>query len=131
MESRCKTFGGCCRESSGKAKKKEDEAGYWGSANGLCDIPKHFFEKSMEYIKENHKFDIFVYLGDNNSHGYFEDDISVLINTNQYIHSIIRKTFSNTRVIPLLGNHEGDPIDNYDFWDKNNFVIKNIFPSFR
>ena len=26
-------------------------------------------------------------------------------------------------VIPVVGNHEGDPVDHFDFDDKNNDVI--------
>lgn len=49
---------------------------------------------------------------------------------NKYFYEKIFETFKDKKVIPTVGNHEGHPVNFYDFGDKNNFVNKNIYPLF-
>ncbi len=70
-------------------------------------------------------------LGDIFSHSYFKKSQKELIETNVYFTETIKETFPNAKIIPVLGNHECDPIDNFDFEDKNNFVVKNIYSLYR
>lgn len=49
----------CCRENSGEPAKPEDAAGYWGSY-GLCDIPWHTVEETLNHIKTEHVSYVYV-----------------------------------------------------------------------
>ena len=97
-----------------------------------CDIPFHFWTSTLEYIKNNiDNFDFVFLLGDNFSHSYFFEPASEIKEINQYFFATIKKYFGNKIVIPVLGNHECDPIDNFDFHEKENFVNENIFPLYK
>ena len=63
---------GCCFEIDYFSKSKK--AGYWGSKSN-CDIPKRFFDRSIEYIQKNHinEFDYIFLLGDIYGHTFFRD----------------------------------------------------------
>lgn len=73
-----------------------------------------------------HKLTEFVFLlGDNYGHNYFRDrSPDKLWEGNKDFYNQIEKSFQDRIVIPVLGNHEGDPVDHFDFGNKDNDVIK-------
>ena len=119
-------------EKINKKFEEEREAGYWGSPMSKCDIPKHFWEKTLSYIKnqEELKTDFIILLGDNYGHNNYREKESIYDIENYFYDSIL-ENFPNTNIIPVFGNHESDPVDFFDFDDKNNNVIKNLFPNLK
>ena len=131
----CNTIGGCCNLNSGKVKHEEDRAGYWGhnSKYSKCDLPYRFLDKTLQEIKkrfDNKEFDILVSLGDIHSHSFFKVKEEVVINANNYFIDSLIKYLPGVPVIPVLGNHETSPVDSFDFRDKQNFTIKNIYSGY-
>jgi len=133
----CNTVGGCCNETSGPVKREKDKAGYWGhnsEESSKCDMPYRFWDRTLEQLrkmKEAGEIDIVVSLGDIHSHSFFKVPESTVINANNYFIDTLKKTFFDTPVIPVMGNHETTPIDNYDFEDKRNFTIEKIFNRYK
>lgn len=127
----CKDPSGCCYE---KMEEGEEgpKANYWGTPNSKCDIPKYFWEKTLENLKkEEFESDFILLLGDNYGHNYFRDDGNTdLFKWNDYFYESILKNFPDKKIIPVLGNHETDPVDYFDFDDKENIIIKKIYKNF-
>ena len=128
--------GGCCTGRGGETEEKSNQAGYWGghvkNDPGTCDIPFHFWTNTLDYIKNNiDDYDFVFLLGDNFSHSYYIEPVQEIKEINEYFFATIKKYFGDKIVIPVLGNHECDPIDNFDFHEKKNFVIENIFPLYK
>ena len=128
----CKDPSGCCYQKMGD-KEEGQKAGYWGTPNSKCDTPKYFWERTLNNLKkEELKTDFILLLGDNYGHNYYRDKGNEdLYKWNEYFYDSVLENFPNSTIIPVLGNHEADPVNYFDFDDKNNSVIKNIFPNFK
>lgn len=128
----CDEVGNCCADSTKPAHHKEDMAGYWGAPKSSCDIPKRTFEKTLEYIKKNLPKPTFLaVLGDNYGHNYYRKEPIEIAKINQFVYTSLRENFPDTVILPSLGNHECDPVDNLDFSDPDNFVYQHIFPAYK
>ncbi|EFN69910.1 Sphingomyelin phosphodiesterase [Camponotus floridanus] len=92
----------CCRRGQNDTNTSNKVAGYWGDYN-YCDSPWHAVVDVLEQIKATHQ----VYHGtwETSFEGNFES-----INKTYYQ---IYKTFRNTPVYPILGNHESHPVNLY------------------
>ena len=121
----------CCFE---KIKESEEcrQAGYWGTPMSKCDIPKHFWENTLFFIQKQEvlKTDFIILLGDNYGHNNYREKNSIY-DLENYFYDSVQSKFPNSNIIPVFGNHEYDPVDFFDFDDKNNFVIKNLFPNLK
>ena len=127
----CGEPGGCCSNYHKPPRRKEHEAGYWGTLNKMCDIPARLFDKTVQYIKENlDKPDFLVVLGDNYGHNYFRTSEEELLQVNKYIYDTLKDNFKDTIILPVLGNHECHPVDHLDFNDPENFVYQRLYPIF-
>lgn len=127
----CGEVGGCCSNYYKPPRNKESEAGYWGTLDKNCDIPSYFFDNTIAYIKEKlDKPDFLVILGDNYGHNYFRTSEQDLLDVNKYIYENLKATFTNTIILPVLGNHECHPVDHLDLKDPDNFVYKHLYPIF-
>ena len=127
----CKDPGGCCSDIHGMPEEEENQAGYWGTPNAFCDVPDVLWSETLKFIKENlEKPDFLFMLGDNVGHQFFRQESSALIDATSFIFKEIKKAFPDTVIIPVLGNHECDPVEYMDFSDYDNFVYKNIVSQF-
>lgn len=45
----------------------------------------------------------------------------------EFFYKTVKENFPDVQVVPVLGNHECYPIDNFEF-GKDNFVSDKIFP---
>jgi len=56
-----------------------------------------------------------IWLGDNTDHMIFESSQERLSNFTKYISDLFIREFPDTPIFPVLGNHELQPVDEYDF----------------
>ncbi|KAB7497963.1 Sphingomyelin phosphodiesterase [Armadillidium nasatum] len=103
----------CCRISSGRPKRKQDAAGYWGDYR-KCDTPQRTIYSMFENIAYVHPdIDYIIWTGDLPPHDVWnqtkEGNSRVLRETvNQLI-----TFFPNTPIFPALGNHESAPVNSF------------------
>ncbi|XP_004925235.2 sphingomyelin phosphodiesterase 1 [Bombyx mori] len=89
-------------------------AGYWGDYRN-CDSPIWAFDDVIDRIAETHKnIDVLYYIGDTIDHGVWETSYELINDMNRYLIEKIRKTFGDdVQVIPVLGNHESQPTNQF------------------
>jgi len=63
----------CCQKESGKPKKQDDAAKYWGT-NEKCDIPLRTVEAGLKFISKEIKPGIILWGGDNNGHDIWNNN---------------------------------------------------------
>lgn len=105
----------CCRNNTNTKPSNttiKDPAGKWG--NYKCDAPMILIQtmlKEMAAVEPNPDF--IVWLGDNVKHDIWEqtkeENLQATFNCTQFI----KQAFPNTRVIPIFGNHEAYPTDQF------------------
>ena len=128
-ESQCGEVGGCCSGTYGFPTDPKRQAGYWGTAHAICDVPERTLNGTMKFIKENMPSPDFVFmLGDNVSHNYFSKNESEIVATTRIILERIKQDLPNAVIIPVVGNHECHFVDNLDYDDQQNWVYENIYP---
>lgn len=128
----CKDPGGCCSKHAGRAWRKKDQAGYWGSSGTSCDLPARTFDATVSFIKNNLVKPTFIaVLGDNFGHNYFRTNPNQITDVNTYVYSALRTNFTDSHILPVLGNHECDPVDAVNITDPNDYVYSHIFPSYK
>ena len=66
-------------------------------------------------------------LGDISNHSYFKVPEDQVQRMTEFFYKTVKENFPDVQVVPVLGNHECYPIDNYEF-GKDNFVSDKIFP---
>lgn len=104
----------CCRASSTKKNDDNTTAGYWGEPRGECDAPTHLVEQSLRHISEAHTdIDVIFWTGDNVPHSVWNTSVESNLLYNQLITDSIKKHFPKAAVYPILGNHEGHPVNVY------------------
>ena len=127
----CGDGGGCCSDFFPGPKHKEDEAGYWGSPGRNCDPPLYFYDRTLEYIKDNvERPDLIFVLGDNMSHNAFRTDLKYTAESNAYVLLNLKGNFTNSEIVPVLGNHDCGMLDNMDLANQNDYVYTDIYPLF-
>ena len=76
--------------------------------------------------------DFIFLLGDNYGHTYFrEKTVDPLIKGNDYFFEQVKEKLKDKIIIPVLGNHESDPLSFFDFSDKENFTVTRILKHYR
>jgi hypothetical protein len=127
----CGLPGGCCSSVQGQSDNPQNQAKYWGTPNAPCDAPDYLFYKTVDFIQKNiEKPDFIFMLGDNTGHNYFTANPQLLVDTSKIIINTLKENFADVPIVPVLGNHECHHVDYFDFSDKSNFVVKNIYPLF-
>ncbi len=89
---------------------------------GVCDLPQATLDSFMEYAIKTVQPDAFVWLGDNPAHNTWQQEakdhmttiknISLTLNATTRYHSL-------GSVYPVLGNHEGLPVNNFDVYGRS------------
>ena len=103
----------CCRSSSIPTAKSV-RAGYWGSF-GNCDSNIHNIESlfttvTSEPFKSQYKYVIFT--GDYIAHDVWLTTKDEIINTTRRLNGEFKQRMpKNKIIIPVIGNHEGHPVD--------------------
>ncbi|KAF7964355.1 hypothetical protein HWV62_9665, partial [Athelia sp. TMB] len=94
-------------------KKKEDEAGYFGSPYGECDSPLRLTNFTLDFLEEHwaSEIDFVIWTGDNARH---DEDHQIprttaeIFDTNRRVASKMHEIFSERGipVVPSLGNND-------------------------
>lgn len=104
----------CCRDNHSKEKVKQfSPAGYWGSL-AVCNIPLWTIDQMVRFIKNNLSVDLAIWTGDNFGHNVWELTQETAREATLAITSAL-KNLSPTKVVPVIGNHDSFPINNFDF----------------
>lgn len=101
--------GACCRKNQGKPSNESSAAGKWGDYRD-CDTPWEAVVDLVEQIKREHKkIDVIYYTGDIVDH--FSWEITKEGNTDSIkkVFKLLRESFQNIPIFPVLGNHEAYP----------------------
>ena len=136
----CGKPAGCCSEKVGAGKKGKG-AGFWGTRESTCDIPNRTFEQTLKFIREKQSVDYVFSLGDLISHDDWLLSEDLKAENNQYVLDKMREHFWDGKtldskdldmpfILPVVGNHEGHPLDYDNYDDPDSFFKKRIFPAF-
>ncbi|XP_019881238.2 sphingomyelin phosphodiesterase [Aethina tumida] len=99
----------CCV--SGTPNSTENAAGFWGDYH-VCDMPWHSILDLTHRIR-NEKYDLVYFTGDIISHRSWVTSKEKNTESIKLIYKLFNTTFPNTKVYPILGNHEPHPTDFY------------------
>ncbi|XP_047022041.1 sphingomyelin phosphodiesterase-like [Helicoverpa zea] len=96
------------------APRNAQPAGYWGDYRN-CDTPLWAFDNVIDTITDSHKgIDVVYYIGDTIDHGVWETSYELIEDMNRHVIDKIRKNFGdNVPVIPVIGNHESQPTNQF------------------
>lgn len=90
----------------------KDPAGKWG--NYRCDAPLALVQGILsEMVKIEPNPDFIVWLGDNVKHDIWEQSKEENLEATYNCTQFIKAAFPNTMVIPIFGNHEAYPTDQF------------------
>lgn len=130
-EANCKNGVVCCR--ANKVPNGESvKAGYWGTANGTCDLPQHTFWGFLDFAKSLNPDYVF-WLGDNENHEVDTIEFPTNVQTTSLIAKAMSDTFDKKKVFLAIGNHEQFPIDNINFDDplQTEFFFHNLVGAYK
>lgn len=102
----------CCRASS-SATGISKPAGYWGSM-GNCDLALRTVENMISTIASEHSNDYryMIFTGDYIAHDVWNTTKSEIIRTTRMLNNLFKRTIPKDKIIiPVIGNHEGYPVD--------------------
>jgi sphingomyelin phosphodiesterase len=100
----------CCRSTSAKSEAK---AGYWGDYLE-CDSPNYTIEQLMSHINTtlSDEYQYLIWTGDIVAHDIWNTSRDTIINGSRSLTSLINKYISNGKLVfPVIGNHEGLPVN--------------------
>ncbi len=91
----------CCRVDTGKAPTKEREAGKWGDY-GHCDLPENTYLSLLDYIRDEMKPDVVMWLGDTIPHNVRTLDPTENVETIRRATNSIKKLLAISKYIQQL-----------------------------
>jgi len=122
----CKSIENCCRGNSTQIsnsllrdKSEDRKSGYWATPGSMCDIPPRTFEKFVDFVKDEVKPDYIFWLGDNDDHEVSINNQTRHETFTRYISGVLQDQWANFTMFPVLGNHEMNPIESFDFSNAN------------
>ncbi|KXN73618.1 sphingomyelin phosphodiesterase [Conidiobolus coronatus NRRL 28638] len=109
----------CCHKDSLAADKAiQNPAGKWGDYK--CDIPKATLESMLDKIQKLHRenpIDMVIFGGDVPPHTQWKETWEHSKSVESQSYSLIKKYLNapNTKIFPVVGNHEGIPSNLFPF----------------
>eukprot|EP01022_Parablepharisma_sp_SALTPOND_P017014 TRINITY_DN2629_c0_g1_i2.p1 TRINITY_DN2629_c0_g1~~TRINITY_DN2629_c0_g1_i2.p1 ORF type:complete len:421 (+),score=18.32 TRINITY_DN2629_c0_g1_i2:81-1265(+) len=103
----------CCKADSGPPKNDMDRSGYWGGL-GKCDVPERTVESAIKFVAHEINPDIVLWLGDSMYNPFYNVSMESEHEILQTITTMFKREFGKKPIFPLLGNHEGFPIDTFN-----------------
>lgn len=108
----------CCRPSSGaKSGTDTGSAGMWGEILGNCDAPQNLAQNVLQQINltlslNASLFDYVIFTGDMTPHDVWSTSRDDLTSASRTWTSLLTKYLpQDMPVFPVLGNHEGLPVN--------------------
>lgn len=115
----------CCREAHGRPVDETQAAGTWGDY-GNCDTPIGTVRHALKHIAEQHpKAEYWMWTGDISPHDIWnitraEVLYQIRLTTDMF------KQYAKATVFPVIGNHEGIPV-NWYLTTKIGPFVENIY----
>ena len=109
----------CCRAEDGVGTTPDTTAGFFGSYGAQnqtfgCDAPSTLLESAVNYIAQlNQTFAAIILTGDYVAHDLWQDNVTEIVYEVGEATEIIRSTFPTTPLLPVVGNHEWYPADQF------------------
>ncbi|XP_011303537.1 sphingomyelin phosphodiesterase [Fopius arisanus] len=101
----------CCKRGQGTSPPGAAPAGYWGDYRS-CDTPWHAVLDALDHITNTHSDAQFIYYtGDIVDHGGWETTRQGNKQIILDVYKTMKKTFGETPVYPIIGNHEANPLN--------------------
>ncbi|XP_043471211.1 sphingomyelin phosphodiesterase 1-like [Leptopilina heterotoma] len=101
----------CCRMGQNSTNKRGKLAKYWGDYN-FCDAPWHAVVDALDHMKNTHSdVDYIYFTGDIIDHGVWETTLEDNAKTLTKSYNLMKETFPNKMIFPILGNHEPNPVN--------------------
>ncbi|XP_027205586.2 sphingomyelin phosphodiesterase-like isoform X2 [Dermatophagoides pteronyssinus] len=104
----------CCRSTS-TSNKRSHAAGFWGSMDN-CDSVLRTVENLLTTISQQHsdKYRYLLLTGDYIPHDIWNTTKEEIIHTTRTFNGLIKKHVPNDKIIiPVIGNHESNPVDQF------------------
>lgn len=93
----------CCQAEN----TENTNAGYWGDYN--CNVPQRTVQLFLDKIEQDLLPDYVIFSGDVPPHTMWEETFSSQYAATERLVEMMTSTFTNTRVLPTIGNHEMYP----------------------
>lgn len=107
----------CCRSN---LNGTSPAAGRWGSYGSPsrpwgCDAPAVLVESAVNFVatKLPYAVDAVILTGDYVSHDIWANNVTEMVQETTFITSLFRGTLSQTKILPVIGNHEWFPTDQF------------------
>ncbi len=105
----------CCRVDSGAPRSDADRAGVWGTL-GRCDVPERTVLSGVQFLAREVRPDMVLWTGDSMESGSYNASKELITRSMLRITEMFKRELAHdVPVFPILGNHEGYPVDNFDF----------------
>jgi len=119
----------CCTQTSGPARSPEDAAGYMGDYR-YCDTRIGLLEAALQSVERDHPdTDFVLWTGDNTPHRGWsvtkQEVMEYLKVTSQVFQNFHDRT--GIQVIPILGNHDVAPMNQFSADTNSDVSVKEIF----
>jgi hypothetical protein len=109
----------CCSQSSTDYGRGE-KCGKWGTLNDKASLPYTTLDNFIDYAANIVNADTIFWLGDNPSVNVWDEAIHNHLEPTQYISQRLKESLPSLgQVYPILGNHEGFPINILDVHSPN------------
>lgn len=118
----------CCREQSTKTRFSQS-AGYWGGM-GSCDSSMHLIQNMIQSVSRSYadQYKYLIFTGDYIAHDVWNTTKSEIISTTRSLNEMFKNTIPKDKVvIPVIGNHEGYPVDQYVAYERIDLYQNCIF----
>ncbi|KAF4525726.1 hypothetical protein B566_EDAN011904 [Ephemera danica] len=103
----------CCRKEQGQPNLKGGEAGYWGDYRD-CDSPPYAFTNLVQQAAASHPDVTYVaYTGDSVPHAIWATSEAGNMEIISRVLRDLRDAFPGKLVLPVLGNHEPHPFNQF------------------
>jgi predicted phosphodiesterase len=116
----------CCNNFTSKlALTNSDKANYYTTPDGKCDSSLPLLHSAVKFLSEQN-LTYLLWLGDASPHNVYAQSDEENLNDIKTIAKIFKKYLNNTIILPIIGNHDMCPVN--EFEGKRNLLIESVKP---